>query len=91
MHRVQHVEQRQVAVQWQPLPGWCAYFGEGHVGFDPIHVLHCAAGIASVGAHQALCRALALQVFEQREQRTLACIERHVIEEVEDPGLTQRP
>ncbi len=89
VHRIEHVQQRQVAVQRQAVPGRRADLGESHVGFDPVHVLHLAVGIAPVGAHQALRRAPALQVLQQREQRAFASVQRHVIEEVEHTWLAQ--
>src|SRR5690606_41262290 len=42
VHRVEHVEHRQVAVQRQTVPGRGADLGEGNVGLGEVHVAHCA-------------------------------------------------
>jgi hypothetical protein len=77
---------RQVAVERQAVPGRRAGLGEGDVGLFGIDVAH-APVVTEEGAHQPLLRALAAQVFEQRQQRTLAVVERDVVEIVEDPRL----
>ena len=66
VHRVEHVEQRQIAVQRQSVPGRRADFGEGNVRLMIVDVVNGGfAGTAHEGACQAIFRARAVQVLEQ--------------------------
>ena len=90
VHRVEHVEQRQVAVQRQAVPGRRARLLERHVGLGEVDVAHAAGGVvAHEAAHQALPRAPALQMLDQREQRAFAGVQRDEVEEVEHARLGQ--
>ena len=86
VHRVEHVEYRQVAVEGQAVPGGRADLGEGDVGLGEVEIAHLAL-LAQIGAHQARLATLAGQVFEQRQQRALAVVQRDEVEMVEHAGL----
>jgi hypothetical protein len=88
VHRVQHVQQRQILVQRQAVPGRRADFGKGDVRLDQVHIAHRVL-VLDEGAHQPLLRALALQVLQQRQQRPLAGVQRHIVEVVEHPHVAQ--
>ena len=88
VHGVEHVEQRQVAVERQAVPGRGADFGEGDVRFAGVEVANLAVN-AGEGADQVEARAFAFQIFQQRENRALAVVERDVVEIIEDARLFQ--
>ena len=88
VHGVEHVQQREVFVERQAVPGGRAHGLEGHIGLGPVFVLDLAAGsVSHKGAHQAACRALAAQVFQERQQGPLARVQRHKVHIVKQPGL----
>ena len=89
VHGVEHVQQRQVSVQRQAVPGGRADLGKRDVGLHHVHVLHLAVVAAHKGAHQARSAALAAQMLEQRQQRAFARIQRHEVEVVEHARLCQ--
>ena len=64
---------------------------KGQIGLDEVHVAHGAVVlIAQEGAHQAaLRRTLALQMFQQRQQRAFTGVQRHIVEVVEDPRFLE--
>ena len=86
MHGIEHVEQRQVAIQRQAVPGWCADFTERNVCLAAIDEAHLA-GKANERAHQPVARTFVGQVFDERQQRLFAVIEADEIEEIEDARL----
>ena len=89
VHRVEHVEQRQVAVQRQAVPGRRADFGEGNVGLDECRrsarrpCRHRARRCAP-GAVPSACRC---RCSSSAEQRALAGVERDVVEVIEHARL----
>ena len=90
VHRIEHVQQRQVTAQRQAVPGRRADVVERDVRLARIQVLHRAAvRIADEGAHQRAALALAAPMRQQVQQRTLAGIERHIVEVVEHARLGQ--
>jgi len=89
VHGVEHVQQRQVTVQRQAVPGGGAHLGKGHIGFHHVDVLDRAIVTAHEGTHQALAAALAAQVFQQRQQWALARVQGHVVEVVEHARVGQ--
>ncbi len=67
VHRVEHVEERQIAVQRQPVPSRRPDFSEWYVGLMAVDVADCGLiGGAKKGAYQFTFRSIATQVFEQR-------------------------
>ena len=88
VHGVEHVEQAQVFVQRQAVPGGRAHVFKGNVGLGQVGVFHCAV-VPHKGALQALAPTLALQVLNQREQWALARIERHVVHKVKHARVAQ--
>ena len=88
VHRVEHVQQRQVAVQRQPVPGRRAHLVEGDVGLGPVDAAHRAV-LAHEGAHQARAGALAAQVLDQGQQRALAAVQGDEVDVVEQARLAQ--
>jgi hypothetical protein len=75
-------------VQRQAVPGGCAHLVKRHLGLGHVHVTHGAVH-AQESAHQALRPALALQVFQQRQQGAFTGVQRDEVEEVKHPWLVQ--
>jgi len=88
VHRVEHVQQAQVVVNRQAIPGGGAHVFKRDVGLRPVHELH-AALLPHKGTHQPFAAALALQVFDEGEHRAFAAIERHEIHKVKQAWLGQ--
>src|SRR5687767_14587503 len=75
VHRVEHVEERQIAVQRQSVPGRRADFGEGNIWLMAVDVAdYGLIGITHEGTNEAALGSLAAQVLEQCEERQLAVI-----------------
>ena len=89
VHGVEHVEQAEVLVQRQAVPGGRADVFERDLRFDHVGVLHLTVGLAAEGALQALRAALPLQVFDQREHGALARVQGDEVHEVKDARLFQ--
>ena len=89
MHWIEPVQQRQVALQRQTVPSGGIDIGKGNVGLaDEVAATHRAV-LANEAAHQAAGAACAMPVFEQRQQRALAGVKRHRIDEVKALRLAQ--
>ena len=95
MHGVQHIEQREIFGKRQAVPCRRAHVIESNIGLDKVGVLHGihAIGIRALHAvkrpYQAACRALALQMFDQRQEWALACIQCHVVKIVKHARLRE--
>ena len=88
--RIEHVQQRQVILERQPVPGGRTHFAEGHIGLHEVHQPHLAAvRVTQESAHQALVPATALQVLDQGQQRALPGVQRHEVDEVEQARFLQ--
>ena len=74
-------------MQRQTIPSGRAHLFKRDVGLLHIDVLHLACVVPDEGALQALCAALALQVFDQAEQGALAAVERDEIHMVKHAGV----
>ena len=87
VHGIEHVEQRQVAIVGQPLPGGRTGLGERDVGVVARDEADPTRALERKSAHEALPRPRAGEMLEQGEQRSLTAIERHEIEELEHAWL----
>ena len=87
VHGVEHVEQAEVLVQRQAVPGGRAHVFKRDLGLDHVGVQHVPVGVAAEGALQALRAALALQVLDEREYRAFARVQGDEVHEVEDARL----
>ena len=55
VHRVEHIEQRQITIEWQAIPSGRTHFFKRYVGLNQIDILHLLRlGVAHEGAHQPL-------------------------------------
>ena len=88
VHGVEHVQQGQITVKVQSIPSGRAHIVERNIGFRPVDVLHSII-CAHKTAHQSLLRALALQVFDQRQQGALTSVERDHIDKVKQTRFLQ--
>ncbi len=94
VHRVQHLEQRDVAIERQAVVGRRPGLGVRNVARRGVGLEDHAAVLAHEGSMQRRWRGrpgdLELpEVPEQAQERALAVVERHVVEAVEHPGLSE--
>ena len=77
-------------MEWQAIPSGCAHILEGHIRLGPVDVLHRTIHPHKT-AHQALLRALSLQVLNERQQGAFTGIQRHHIDKIKQAGLAELP
>ena len=83
VHGVEHIEERQISIKRQTIPGRRANLFKGDIRLCPVDQLHLACVISDEGTHQTRYRTLSLQVFDNRQNRPFPGIEGDVINKIE--------
>ena len=87
VHGVQHLHERDVSIERQAVVSRNARVARGEIRLRRVVLEHDCAALAHERAHQR--RFAAGEPREQIEQRTLAVVERHVVEEIEHARIAQ--